>query len=129
MQHSFQTSGGADYSLQLPRVGDGTHAVAPVPAFGGLWRAPLFINVYVDAESLPLKDRIEVVRPALIDSGALTWTGNEFVVPSVCWTDTTTEHHEQFVLFVLGSGVGILGSLIMAVAFEWARRGGRLQSV
>jgi hypothetical protein len=77
--------------------------------------------VSVSAGTLPLKDRIDVTEPTLANTGQLACAARTVLVPSASWTDTTSASWNQFLVFLLGAVIGIFGSLLAAVLFEWAR--------
>lgn len=62
-----------------------------------------------------------IVRPALLGSGGLPWTGQSFIQPSATWTDLSPAGRERFPVLVIGALIGIFGSAFVAVAIEWIR--------
>jgi hypothetical protein len=121
IRHSFEVSAGSVHALQLPLVGDERNVDTRIPALGGMWAAPIFLTASVDAGPLPLNDQVDVARPATAGTGTLSWTGRSYLVPSATWTDLTASSRSQFILLVLGAAIGILGTIPVTLALNWAR--------
>jgi len=121
IRRSFEVSAGSVHALQLPLVGDERNVDTHIPALGGMWAAPIFLTVSVDAGLLPLHDQVDVARPAMAGTGTLSWTGRSYLIPSATWTDLTSSSRSQFILLVLGAAIGILGTVPVTLALNWAR--------
>jgi hypothetical protein len=121
VHRSFENSGGSSYALRLPLVGNTSDADAYIPALRGWWAAPVHLKVFINAGTLPLKDRIDVAQPTPNNTGQLEWTSRTAITPSVSWTDTNSANRNQFLVFLLGAVIGIFGSLLATILFEWAR--------
>ncbi len=122
VERSFETSRGSNRSLQLPLVGDETHVISSVPALGGAFGPPIFVSIAINAGVLPLQDQITVSRPMLADSSTLRWSGPSFIRPSASWTDLTSDHRNQFLIFLLGAVIAVLGSLLVGLGIEVIRK-------
>ena len=120
---SFEDSSGSSHTLQLPQVGDGIGAGNHIPKAGRtFWAQPATLTVSVNAGSLPLKDRIDAVRPDLTGSGDLSWTNDFLVRPSVSWTDTNSASQSQFFLVLIGAIIGITVSILATVVLDLTRK-------
>lgn len=122
IRHSFEASAGSAHALQLPLVGDEENVDTHIPALGGgMWASPVLLTVSVEAGPLPLRDQIEVARPAMTGSGALSWSGRSYLIPSATWTDLSANSRNQFAILILGAAIGILGAVPITLALNWAR--------
>jgi hypothetical protein len=124
VERSFETSGAATHSVQLPVVGNSENALGQVttlPTFGGRWVSDYGIGVTVDAGPLSVEDRVDVARPPLAPTGGLDWTGAQSIQASAEWTDLTAESLGQFWLLMAGAAIGVGASILTGVGMDLAR--------
>ena len=122
IQRPFEASANSAHALQLPVIGDEVSADAYVGSLHGYWGTPIGLTASASAGTLPLFDRVDIVRPALAGSGGLTWSGHSYIIPSATWTDEAAASRNQLWILIVGALVGIVGSIPATTILDAIRK-------
>lgn len=93
-----------------------------IQGLSGSWTIPTPGRFQVSAGGVNLRADVEVARPELSDESSLTWVGVHPFAPSARLTDVEAMSAWQQGLIAASIALGITGSLLASVFFEWARR-------
>jgi hypothetical protein len=107
----------------LPRVNIGNKgAFSAVRGLEGEWAIPLALTNEVNLGALTGGELVEGAIPPLADSSKLRWSSTSPLHPTVRLADTIAVAELQRWLVPLGILLGITGSVLASMLFEWAKR-------
>lgn len=113
-----------DWPLIGGLPGIGGHELGPFLALDGLhgaWMRPIQQYNFVSVGGLPANDSIDEAQPKLASETALGWESVQPLQPNAVVTDTLSMNRWQNRLVWAGVFLGIGGSLLASLLYEWAR--------
>src|SRR5439155_24471382 len=93
-----------------------------VRGLSGRWSQPLTLRKEVYAGSPAARMSVDLALPALADATRIGWDSFSSLRPSVRITDVDAIAVWQQRQVIAGIGLGIGGSLLAGLLFEWTRR-------
>jgi hypothetical protein len=103
----------------LPGVTSGG-AFTGLAGLSGMWLRP-DADIQISAVDVPLSQSVDSAVPAPSGASMLSWSGTDAMDPTAQLTDTSSAALLQDWIVVFAVGLGIGGSMLASLLFEWLR--------